>query len=64
MHMLQSVFVPNGLIACQVLDELVKSKQENKGHLAKYIKNVLDIDVDVDTMFDIQVTPLPHPNSA
>eukprot|EP00284_Hemiselmis_tepida_P013683 CAMPEP_0174937548 /NCGR_PEP_ID=MMETSP1355-20121228/60771_1 /TAXON_ID=464990 /ORGANISM="Hemiselmis tepida, Strain CCMP443" /LENGTH=842 /DNA_ID=CAMNT_0016184403 /DNA_START=3 /DNA_END=2531 /DNA_ORIENTATION=- len=39
----------------KVLDDLMKSKHENKERLAKYIKETMNIDVDSDTMFDIQV---------
>jgi len=39
----------------KVLDELMDSKLENKKRLATYIKKTLDVDVDCNTMFDIQV---------
>lgn len=39
----------------KVLDDLMKCKFEAKESLAKYVKNVLDVDVDPNTMFDIQV---------
>ena len=38
-----------------VLDELTKIKRENKVNLAKYIKEHNGIDVDPDSIFDIQV---------
>jgi starch phosphorylase len=39
----------------KVLDELAASKMENKKRLAAYMKKAQGIDVDVNTMFDIQV---------
>jgi len=39
----------------KVLEDLMASKMENKKALAAYVKKHLDIDVDVNTMFDIQV---------
>lgn len=39
----------------KVLDDLAKSKMENKQRLAHYIKDVMNIDVDCDTLFDVQV---------
>ena len=38
-----------------VLDELYKIKLQNKTSLAKYIKEYNDIDVDVNSIFDVQV---------
>jgi len=39
----------------KVLDELTEAKIANKKRLAKYVKENLNIDVDVNTMFDVQV---------
>jgi len=39
----------------KVLKEMSDSKMENKQRLADYVKHHCDVDVDVNTMFDIQV---------
>ncbi len=42
----------------EVLKSLGKIKLENKKELAKYIKDTLDIDVDVNSIFDVQIKRL------
>jgi len=39
----------------KVLDEVMAAKLENKKRLAAYVKEHLDVDVDVNSLFDIQV---------
>ena len=39
----------------KVLDEFMAAKLENKKRLAAYVKEHLDVDVDTNTLFDIQV---------
>ena len=51
--------VYNPSYSSQVLDELAASKLENKKRLALYLKERQGIDVDVNTMFDIQVPDPP-----
>lgn len=42
-------------LSLQVLEEIAEAKVANKKRLAAYVKHHLNIDVDVNTMFDIQV---------
>ena len=42
----------------EVLEELIKIKSENKHKLGEYIKNTQNIEVDTDSVFDIQIKRL------
>ena len=41
----------------QLLEELAEAKIANKKRLAAYVKHHLNIDVDVNTLFDVQECP-------